>query len=42
MWALNLKYVDHNAWTNYNAMYSIAGTENENNLKFQLSDVKYI
>jgi hypothetical protein len=30
MWALNLRNVDRNSWTNYNAIYSIAGAENEN------------
>ena len=38
MWAINLKYVDRNSWTNYNAEYSIARTVNENNSAFLMHE----
>ena len=38
MWAINLKYVDRNSWTNYNALYSIAGATTENNSKFLMHE----
>ena len=38
MWTLNLRYVDRNSWTNYNAIYTIAAAENENNSKFLMRD----
>ena len=38
MWAINLKYVDRNSWTNYNAEYSIARTANENNSAFLMHE----
>ena len=38
MLALNLKYVDRNSWTNYNAIYTIARAENENNSKFLMHE----
>ncbi len=38
MWAINLKYVDRNSWTNYNAMYSIAQEETENSSKFLMHE----
>jgi len=38
MWAINLKYVDRNSWTNYNAVYSIASTVNGNNSAFLMHE----
>ena len=38
IWAINLKYVDRNSWTNYNAEYSIARTANENNSAFLMHE----
>ena len=38
MWAINLKYVDRNSWTNYNAVYSIARTVLENNSAFLMHE----
>ena len=32
------KYVDRNSWTNYNALYSIAGAEAENNSNFLMHE----
>ncbi len=30
--------MDSNSWANYNAIYSIAGTENESNLTFLINE----
>ena len=42
MWALDLKYVDRNSWTNYNSMYSVAATEHENTTKFLMTETSMI
>ena len=38
MWAIDLKYIDRNSWTNYNAMYSIAANENEKETTFLMTE----